>query len=476
MNYFIMQRIIICYSLLHIFQVIAHEGENGNCIIDSSGNTTCAARIFMPRTLEELQATVRTAITDGKKIRPFGGLHSVIAGFPGEGEPGGGDVEVGEDNYLISMRGLDKILEIDLHKMTVKAQGGVSLYNLSRELAKHGLELIDQPGAYEITVGGMLANAVHGSGRHGSYADAALEIQFVDGRGNLQIVSSSSHPEWLPAARVSLGVLGVIYAATLQCFPATKRDVVAEVVPLATVVPKIDRLLATQEHFQLLLDPVSESTLVQTFNVTNAPVTNNSTRNFARYLANSAAVGEVNAIVNPLLPVSAYAAINEAIIAGGIASGVVEFFYKSVSFFHESAVSRARINELSVRAEFVRQALADFVKLVQDYKARGIEFIATSEVRFVSDANFSYLSPTNRPSWLIGFIIIFPDKSEQATNILRDFNDILLKYEGRPSWGNNPEFLTVEKTIRLYGKQNVDAFNAVRRIFRSKWYLLYSVF
>ena len=50
----------------------------------------------------------------------------------------------------------------------------------------------------------------------------------------------------------------------------------------------------------------------------------------------------------------------------------------------------------------------------------------------------------------------------------------MAQYNGRPQWGNNPEFLVYgpesnpASTLALYGAANVNAFNEVRRIFDPK--------
>ncbi len=424
------------------------------CIEDSSGETTCAAQIFTPTTLEELQSAVTTAINDGVLIRAFGGLHSAIE-----------DVAVGDTNYLINMNSLDKILEIDFHKKRVKVQGGTNLYVLSHQLAKAGLKLLTQPGPYDDTVGGMAANAVHESGLNGCLCDSILEIQFVDGLGNLRTVSTTENSQWLPAARVSLGVLGPIYTVTFQCYPTNKRVVYATPSNLDTILTYQDIFLYKNDAFQFLFDPLSEATLFETFNITNAPEDNTSNRDYNHYLPNSNVVGELNTIVYPLLPTSAYPAISESIVTSGSVD-IVEFFYKSYSYFHSNAISRGRIAELSIEAKYLAPAMRDLAALVQSYQSEGNDFISFAEVRYVSDKNFMYLSPTNRPSWLIGFLVIYNDDSPEAIDILQDFTNLMQNnYGGRPQWGNNPQFLTYPVTLQIYGADNVNAFNEVRRIF-----------
>lgn len=431
---------------------------NGDdCIQNFLGDYTCASIIFEPSTLEELQNAVKEAWLEKKKVRVFGGLHSAIS-----------DVAIAPKNYLIDIAKLDQILDINMFTNTIKVQAGVNLHTLSQQLAKLGLELIDQPGPYDVTVGGMVANGSHGSGMHGCLSDSIVEIEIVDGLGNLQKISADSHPEWLSAARVSLGVLGAIYSVTFQCYPAGIRHVVAEYITTTQAfLNNIPSNLENNQNFQFLINPYSGKILKQTFNeISDASCSNNTIRNFKRYLAQSEIMSELSNVLNPITPTSAYDGINDAIITSGL-TNVLEFFYKSYSYYHENRASRARIAEIAVDADRIVPALKKLFKIVNRYKNHDSKFMIMVEVRYVHDSEFTLLSPSrsDRPSWMIGVVLIYPWETEDATAFLQDVSDTLKEapFYGRPSWGNNPEFLTFNDTKQLYGADNVAAFNAVRK-------------
>lgn len=433
-----------------------HTAFGFECVTSSSGLQTCAANIFRPSSIDEIKSIVDQAILHNKKIRAIGGLHSDIT-----------DVVVGSENYLVSTERLDKILEIDIENQTVKAQAGVNLHTLSLQLAKLGLQLVDQPGPFDATVAGMVANGSHESGRHGCVSDSVVALELIDGHGKFRVISDDSHQDWLPAARVSLGVLGIIYSVTFQCYPTAIRNVVATVETAdKEFIHSIPAMLQENDNFQFLINPYSKKALKQTFNIVNDACTNNTLRNFGHYLSQSQIVGEMNTIVNPNIPVNAYHIVNNAIIESGI-TDVREFFYKGYSFFHDNQASRARLVEISVNGHHITRALRILFDLVDQHKDHGAEFITFAEIRYVHDTNFTYLSPTrsDRPSWLIGLILIFPSDNKKASNLLRDLSDALKEspFDGRPSWGNNPEFLTFSDTEKLYGAKHVRKFNHIRR-------------
>jgi len=430
---------------------------NSVCVTNASGLQTCAAKIFKPTTLQELQQAVLKAITDNKKVRAIGGLHSDIS-----------DVIVGDTNYFIDTSGLNRILEINVQKSTIKVQAGVNLRQLSLELAKVGLQLIDQPGPYDATAAGMIANGAHESGKHGCVSDSVLALELVDGKGIVREISPTSHAEWLSAARVSLGVLGVIYSVTFQCYPATIRHVLAEVQTAdQSFLNNIPQYLNESDNFQFLINPYSRKVLKQTFNLAPQPADNNTLQNFGHYLSQSQICGDLSVILNPEIPVDAYLFIDDAIIAGG-AVDVREFFYKGYSFFHANTSSRARLVEIAFDQNQIVPALEELFNLVQEYHTNSSDFILLSEVRYAKDSKFTLLSPTrsDKPSWMIGLILIYPWDTKAATSLLNDLTVRLqaAPFNGRPSWGNNPEFLTYADTKRMYGQPNVHAFNTVRRI------------
>ncbi|KAD5317880.1 hypothetical protein E3N88_17826 [Mikania micrantha] len=117
----------------------------------------------------------------------------------------------GEDGLIISTDNLNHVIEIDKEKMLMTLESGVTLSQLIDEAAKSGLALPYTPYWWGLTIGGLLGTGAHGNG------------EFDGG---------------MKAAKVSLGVLGVISQITLQLQPMFKRSV--------TLVTKNDTDLSDQ--------------------------------------------------------------------------------------------------------------------------------------------------------------------------------------------------------------------------------------
>ncbi len=122
---------------------------------------------------------------------------------------------------ILHTTGLDRITKIDSYKHTVTAQAGVRIGTLVDELAKQGLELI---GAYDLqgrTLGGAIAAPCFGPviGNQGAYFSShVIAMKIVTSSGKFLNVEPHQN-NLLSAFRQSLGLLGVIYEATVRVRP-----------------------------------------------------------------------------------------------------------------------------------------------------------------------------------------------------------------------------------------------------------------
>ena len=123
----------------------------------------------------------------------------------------------GQNGLLISTKYLNQILKIDVEERTITVQSGVTLKQMVDEAAKAGLALPYGPYWWGLTIGGLMGTGAHGSslrGRGSAVHDHVVELRIVrpagpeDGYAKIQ--SLNEEHEHLNAAKVSLGVLGVI--------------------------------------------------------------------------------------------------------------------------------------------------------------------------------------------------------------------------------------------------------------------------
>ncbi len=131
--------------------------------------------VVLPRTLEDVDATMAIAREEGVPVLPRG------AGTSQCGQT------VGRAVVMDTSRHLDRVLEIDREARTVTVEPGLVLDQLNRRLAPTGLFFpVDVATASRATIGGMAGNNSGGarSIRYGIMADnvAEMEVTLADGR------------------------------------------------------------------------------------------------------------------------------------------------------------------------------------------------------------------------------------------------------------------------------------------------------
>ncbi|KAK2406753.1 putative L-gulonolactone oxidase [Trifolium repens] len=134
---------------------------------------------------------------------------------------------------LISTKYLNKVVKIDLNEKTITVESGVTLKDLINEASKNGLVLPYTPYWYGLTIGGLIGTGAHGStlwNKGSAVHDYVIEIRIVrpsdskDGYAKVEILNEQNNEDF-DAAKVSLGVLGVISQVTLKLEPVFKRSI-----------------------------------------------------------------------------------------------------------------------------------------------------------------------------------------------------------------------------------------------------------
>ncbi|XP_015888919.3 probable L-gulonolactone oxidase 6 [Ziziphus jujuba] len=203
--------------------------SNTNCTITNSigafpDRTVCRAlNVVYPTTEEELFSIVASATMKGSKIKVATRYSHSIPKLI---------CPSGEDGLLISTKYLNGVLKIDDEAMTMTVEAGVTLKELIHEAANAGLAMPYAPYWWGLTIGGLLSTGAHGStlwGKGSSVHDYVTALKIVspggpeDGYVKVRVFNDGD--EELDAARVSLGILGVISQVTLRLKPLFKRSI-----------------------------------------------------------------------------------------------------------------------------------------------------------------------------------------------------------------------------------------------------------
>ncbi len=129
-----------------------------------------------------------------------------------------GDSNLNSAGGAIDMTGVDRFLAFDSSTGLLQAEAGVSLCQILRLVVPKGWFLPTTPGTRFVTLGGALANDVHGKNHHraGSIGLHVTRFGIARSDGFRGEVSPASDPELFHATIGGLGLTGVIEWVELQ--------------------------------------------------------------------------------------------------------------------------------------------------------------------------------------------------------------------------------------------------------------------
>ncbi|MFD3704047.1 D-arabinono-1,4-lactone oxidase [Nocardia sp. NPDC058658] len=231
-----------------------------NTWVNWAGQQRCTpAVVAAPRDVEELAAIVTDAAAAGRTVRVAGSGHSFTDA-------------VLTDGTLIDLSGLNKVLDVDVANGRVRMEVGISLHAASPLLHAHGLAFPNLGDIDTQSLAGATATATHGTGSRLRNISAALHsVEVLGADGTRTELNEQTDPDGWKAARVSVGALGVVTAATVQLEPSFVLECVEKPVPLAELLDSIDEFADGSAHFEFFAFPHSQTAMTKTINRTSAP-------------------------------------------------------------------------------------------------------------------------------------------------------------------------------------------------------------
>jgi FAD/FMN-containing dehydrogenase len=129
-----------------------------------------------------------------------------------------GDVCLNPGGTLWKTAKLDRFLSFNNKTGVLRCEAGVLLRDIQRLFIPRGWAIPVTPGTQLVTVGGAIANDVHGKNHHalGSFGDHLLKIRLLRTTGETIGCSRNHHHDWLTATIGGLGLTGLIVEAEIQ--------------------------------------------------------------------------------------------------------------------------------------------------------------------------------------------------------------------------------------------------------------------
>ncbi len=129
-----------------------------------------------------------------------------------------GDSCLNEGGALIDMTALDRVVAFDPITGIIRAEAGLSLSELLRIVVPHGWFLPTTPGTRFVTLGGAIANDVHGKNHHaaGTLGSSVRRLCLHTSTIGAREISPSVNAELFRATIAGLGLTGLIAWVELQ--------------------------------------------------------------------------------------------------------------------------------------------------------------------------------------------------------------------------------------------------------------------
>jgi FAD/FMN-containing dehydrogenase len=129
-----------------------------------------------------------------------------------------GDIGLNPGGTLWTTRGLDRFIDFDPETGILGCEAGVLLKDIIDAVLPRGWFLPVTPGTQLATLGGAIANDVHGKNHHraGTLGEHIESLELCRTDGSRLLCSGTSEPGWLEATIGGMGLTGVIASARLR--------------------------------------------------------------------------------------------------------------------------------------------------------------------------------------------------------------------------------------------------------------------
>ncbi|XP_077218985.1 D-arabinono-1,4-lactone oxidase family protein [Tasmannia lanceolata] len=188
-------------------------GDRAECHIPS---------VIYPTTEEELRLAVAMANQKKLKVKVATGFAHTIPKLTCPSE----------NAVLISTAKYNSGIKVDVENLTVTVDSGVGLRDLIDKVEEAGLSLVAAPYWEGASLGGIVSTGSHGSswwGKGGSVHDHVVGLNLVvpagASQGFAKIIRIDRRDPLFNAARISLGLLGVISKVTVSLEHGFKRSI-----------------------------------------------------------------------------------------------------------------------------------------------------------------------------------------------------------------------------------------------------------
>jgi FAD/FMN-containing dehydrogenase len=119
---------------------------------------------------------------------------------------------------VLVTRSLDRFIAFDVNNGILTCESGVLLADILRFAVPRGWFVPVTPGTWFVTVGGAIANDVHGKNHHlaGTFSRHIHSFELLRSDGTRRLCTPDNNADWFAATAGGLGLTGVITWAQIQ--------------------------------------------------------------------------------------------------------------------------------------------------------------------------------------------------------------------------------------------------------------------
>ena len=228
--------------------------------VHSQLNATRVCAVRQPRTMEELQATIREARADQSPVSIAAGRHAM------------GGQQFATDSLLIDMNDLRSVISFDSEKGEIEVEAGIQwpelyrwLVDTQRGASQPWTFAQKQTGADRLSIGGSLSCNAHGRGlTMAPFVADVRAFTLVDHTGAVVRCSRTENAELFRAAIGGYGLFGVVATVRLRLVPRHKVQRCVEVIEIEDLPRMFEQRIAAGFEFgdfQFATDVDSDSLL-----------------------------------------------------------------------------------------------------------------------------------------------------------------------------------------------------------------------
>ena len=141
-----------------------------------------------------------------------------------------GDVCLNENGNLIITTQYNSLIEFNSQTGHLKCESGISINEILNVIVPQGWFLPVVPGTSYVSVGGAIANDIHGKNHHkfGTFGNSIIEIELLRSNGEVLKCSEKENYEFFKATIGGLGLTGLILSATIKLIKVESQQVATQ--------------------------------------------------------------------------------------------------------------------------------------------------------------------------------------------------------------------------------------------------------